>query len=177
MADLMSFSRANEVGPLGMCYLLAKPPTHRFHEFLPDTLKQFVQRIRETPMHPQGPFIPEGMSAGPSTHSLYTPTMSSTAPSSAQIPPATIPQSAPSTSSPASSPDKAKGTPQQTHAPNPTAPASAGSSTPSLANATLKRKGGGGGETASPTTTNAEQSSSAAKRNPRKRGRATGGGN
>ncbi len=148
MADLMSFSRANEVGPLGMCYLLAKPPTHRFHEFLPDTLKQFVQRIRETPMHPQGPFIPEGMSAGPSTHSLYTPTMSSTAPSSAQIPP-----------------------------PNPTAPASAGSSTPSLANATLKRKGGGGGETASPTTTNAEQSSSAAKRNPRKRGRTTGGGN
>jgi hypothetical protein len=172
----MSFSRANEVGPLGMYNLLAKPPTHRFHDFLLDTLKQFVLRIREMPMHPQGPFIPEGMSAGPSTHSLYTPTMSSTAPSSAQIPPATIPQSQPSTSSPASSPDKAKGTPQQTNAPNPTAPASAGSSTPALANATLKRKGGGGGETASPTTTNAEQSSSAAKRNPRKRGRTTGGG-
>jgi hypothetical protein len=171
MADLMSYSRANEVGPLGMYHLSVKPPTHRFHEYPLDTLKQFVQRIRETPMHPQAPFIPD-MSAGPSTHSLYTPTMSSTAPSSAQIPPATIPQ--PSTSSPASSPDKAKGTPQQTNAPNPTAPASAGSSTPSLANATLKRKGGGG-ETASPTTANAEQSSSAAKRNPRKRGRTTGG--
>lgn len=155
MADLMSFSRVHNVGPL-------------------DTLKQFVQRIREMPMHPQVPFIPEGMSAGPSTHSLYTPTMSSTAPSSAQIPPATIPQSAPSTSSPASSPDKAKGTPQQANAPNPTAPPPAGSSTPSMASATLKRKGGGG-DTASPTTANAEQSSSTAKRNPRKRGRTTGG--
>jgi hypothetical protein len=85
MADLMSYSRANEVGPLGMYHLSVKPPTHRFHENPIDTLKQFVQRIRETPMHPQVPFIPEGMSAGPSTHSLYTPTMSSTAPSSAQI--------------------------------------------------------------------------------------------
>lgn len=176
MADLMSYSSANEVGPLGMYHLLVKPPTHRFYEYPLDTLKQFVQRIREMPMHPQGPFIPEGMSAGPSTHSLYTPTMSSTAPSSAQITPATIPQSAPSTSSPASSPDKTKGTPQQTNAPNPTTAASAGSSTPSMANATLKRKGAGaGGETASPTTTNAEQSSTAAKRNPRKRGRTTGG--
>ena len=171
----MSFSRANHVGPLGMYHQSVEPPTHRCHESPLDTLKQFVQRIREMPMHP-GPFIPEGMSAGPSTHSLYTPTMSSTAPSSAQIPPATISQGAPSTSSPASSPDKAKGTPQQANAPNPTAPPSAGSSTPSMpnANVTLKRKGGGG-DTASPTTANAEQSSSAAKRNPRKRGRTTGG--
>ncbi|KAH9049205.1 LIM-domain binding protein-domain-containing protein [Lactarius deliciosus] len=106
---------------------------------------------------------------GPSTHSLYTPNMSSTAPSSAQITPATIPQRAPSTGSPASSPDKGKGTPQQAHAPNPTAPPSAGSSTPSMVHAQLKRKGVG--ETSSPTTSNAETSSAASKRNPRKRGR------
>jgi hypothetical protein len=173
MADLMSYSCANNVGPLGMYHQSVMPPTHRFHESPLDTLKQFVQRIRETPMHPQVPFIAEGMPVGPSTHSLYTPTMSSTAPSSAQIPPATIPQNAPSVSSPASSPDKAKGTPQQANAPNPVAPPSAGSSTPSMANATLKRKGGG--DTASPTVANAEQSSSTAKRNPRKRGRTTGG--
>jgi hypothetical protein len=32
MADLMSYSSSNEVGPLGMYHLLVKPPTHRFHE-------------------------------------------------------------------------------------------------------------------------------------------------
>src|ERR1700744_238202 len=101
----------------------------------PDTLKQFAQKIREMP-HPQGQFFPEGMTTGPSTHSLYTPNLSSTAPSSAQIPPATIPQRAPSTGSPASSPDKGKGTPQQANAPNPIAP-SAGSSTPSMVSAQL----------------------------------------
>jgi hypothetical protein len=148
-----------------------RPPTRQFMSFLLDTLKQFVQQIRESPQHVQGPFLPEGMSAGPSTHSLYTPTLSSTAPSSAQITPATIPQSAPSASPPSSSIDKAKGTPQQTHAPNPIASAPAGSSTPSMQNAQLKRKGG---ETNSPTAVNAEQSS-AGKRNPRKRGRTTGG--
>jgi len=148
MTDLMQYSYDIGIGPL-------------------DTLKQFAQKIREMP-HPQGQFFPEGMSAGPSTHSLYTPNLSSTAPSSAQIPPATIPQRAPSTGSPASSPDKGKGTPQQANAPNPAAPP-AGSSTPSLVNAQLKRKGGG--ETTSPTTSNAEASSAAAKRNPRKRGR------
>jgi hypothetical protein len=154
MTDLMQYSHDINVGPL-------------------DTLKQFAQKIREMP-HPQGQFFPEGMSAGPSTHSLYTPNLSTTAPSSAQIPPATIPQRAPSTGSPASSPDKGKGTPQQANAPNPVAPPPAGSSTPSMVsaqlNAQLKRKGGG--ETTSPTTSNAETSSAAAKRNPRKRGRA-----
>ncbi|KAH9059358.1 LIM-domain binding protein-domain-containing protein [Lactarius vividus] len=151
MTDLMQYSHDIGVGPL-------------------DTLKQFAQKLREMPPHTQGQFFSEGMSAGPSTHSLYTPNMSSTAPSSAQITPATIPQRAPSTGSPASSPDKGKGTPQQAHAPNPTAPPSAGSSTPSMMNAQLKRKGGGG-ETSSPTTSNAETSSAASKRNPRKRGR------
>ncbi|KAI0253041.1 LIM-domain binding protein-domain-containing protein [Lactifluus subvellereus] len=159
MTDLMQYSRETGSGPL-------------------DTLKHFAQKVREMPMHPhpqQGQFPPEGLGAGSLTHTLYTPNLSSTAPSSAHIPPATIPQSAPSTSSPASSPDKPKGTPQQANAPNPAAPAPAGSSTPSIANATLKRKGGGG-ETASPnTTSSADQSSAAAKRNPRKRGRTTGG--
>lgn len=149
MTDLMQYSHDIGVGPL-------------------DTLKQFAQKLREMP-HTQGQFFSEGMSAGPSTHSLYTPNMSSTAPSSAQITPATIPQRAPSTGSPASSPDKGKGTPQQAHAPNPTAPPSAGSSTPLMVNAQLKRKGVG--ETSSPTTSNAETSSAASKRNPRKRGR------
>jgi hypothetical protein len=139
-----------------------------------DTLKQFVQQIRESPQHVQGPFMPEGMSAGPSTHSLYTPSMAPMGPSSAQVPPASISQNALSTSSPSSSLEKAKGTPQQTHAPNPATSASGGSSTPSMPNATLKRKGGG--ETASPTTANVEQSSATSKRNnPRKRGRTTAG--
>ncbi|KAI0289516.1 hypothetical protein BC826DRAFT_606896 [Russula brevipes] len=175
MADLMQYSHLKTIGPLGMHHSSMRTPMRFMSLSALDTLKQFVQLIREMPTHPQAQYPLESMNAGPSTHSLYTPTLSSTAPSSAQIPPATIPQSAPSTSSPALSPGKVKGTPQQAHAPNPTAPASAGTSTPSLANATLKRKGGGG-ETGSPTTANAEQSSAAAKRNnPRKRGRTTGG--
>jgi len=152
MTDLMQYSRETGAGPL-------------------DTLKHFAQKVREMPVHPQGHFPPESLGSGSLTHTLYTP---STAPSSAHIPPATIPQSAPSTSSPASSPDKPKGTPQQANTPNPAAAAPAGSSTPSMANATLKRKGGGG-ETASSTTSSADQSSAAAKRNPRKRGRTMGG--
>jgi hypothetical protein len=173
MTDLMYYSHVKGVGPLGTCSLgnfLNRP----FMSYPLDTLKQFVQHIREMPPHAQGQFQPEGMMAGPSTHSLYTPTMSSTAPSSAQIPPATIPQNALSASSPSLSADKAKGTPQQTHAPNPAASAPAGSSTPSLPTPTLKRKGG---ETASPTTANAEQSSAPGKRsnNSRKRGRTQGG--
>lgn len=152
MTDLMQYSHDIGVGPL-------------------DTLRQFAQKIREMP-HPQGQFFTEGMNAGPSTHSLYTPNLAST-PSSAKIPPATIPQSASSMGSPASSPDKGKGTPHQANAPNPIAPPSAGSSTPLMVNAQPKRKGGG--ETASPTTSNAETSSAAAKRNSRKRVRTSGG--
>src|ERR1700730_4708830 len=108
MTDLMHYSHVKGVGPLGAYSSLVKISESPFMSFPPDTLKQFVQQIREMPQHPQGPYLPESMGAGPSTHSLYTPNMIPTAPSSTQIPPAAIPQNTPSTASPSSSPDKGK---------------------------------------------------------------------
>ncbi|THH18012.1 hypothetical protein EW146_g2883 [Bondarzewia mesenterica] len=95
------------------------------------------------------------------------------------------PQPPPAGQPPTSSPGKPKGTPQQAHAPNPmagsssaagpsTAPANP-TSTPSMTNASLKRKAQNS-DTASPTTANSGDQPPPAKRSARKRGRTTGGG-
>ncbi|KAI0069234.1 hypothetical protein BV25DRAFT_117355 [Artomyces pyxidatus] len=182
MTELIQFSMEADCGPL-------------------ESLKQFAQKIRETPVPgslntPGGPPNGIGMPGSyntdgimvnggvPQNSTLYPPTPMSGPPGSAggPQPGGSLPPATPSTSSPGKSKN---GTPQQSHAPNPATSGSSSAhtpnttSTPSMANATLtnnnlKRKAQPS-ETASPTTASSDQPPPA-KRNQRKRGRTTGGG-
>ena len=193
MTDLIQFSINKKLGPCGACRscpIAIKVTTNLVS--LTDALKAFAQKLRDEhrgnyngtlliPVNPPYLEVPNGVVVPPSGPSTSFGSMG-VMPGPSQPPPS---GEQPSTSQPDGGPKSAKAAPQSAQAsgstPSASTPASAPTpggapNTPSIANASLKRKQPPSQRTGedSPTTANASTDQQPAKRANRKRGRTQG---